>query len=544
MRRRHFLHSTAALGGLPAAGAATAQPATPPAASPEAEVATRADARFEWHEAGIADLSRAMTEGRSSALALTQAYLGRIAALDAAGPRLKSVIELNPEAEAIAAALDAERRAGRVRGPLHGIPILVKDNLATADRQQTTAGSPALLGIAPPRDATVVARLREAGAVLLGKTNLSEWANFRGRNSISGYSTRGGQTRNPYALDRSPSGSSSGTGAAVAANLCAAGIGTETDGSITSPSSVAALVGVKPTVGWASRNGIVPIAFSQDTAGPMCRSVADAALLLAAIAGTDPRDAATRVRTGRPDPAALLALPREALRGARLGVAVNLVEGHGRATVALFEQALTALRDAGAVLVREPLPQLEAMGARELDVLQFELHQAMADYLAEFAAAGPYRSVADLARYNREHPETLALFGQEWFEAAVAKGPPAGNPAYRQALAHGRRHARTLGIDAMLRRHRLDAIVAPTGGPAWLIDTVNGDAYNAPSATTPAAVAGYPHVTLPMGQVSGLPVGLSLFGGAWQEARLLALAAHAESLLRARRPPTYRPSAG
>ena len=288
-----------------------------------------------------------------------------------------------------------------------------------------------------------------------------------------------------------------------------------------------------------SRDGIVPIAFSQDTAGPMCRSVADAALLLAAMAGPDPRDAATRAQTGRIDVAALANLPANALRGARLGVATNLVEGHGRETVTRFEEALAALQWAGATLVHAPLPNLDKIGARELDVLMYEMRHAMAAYLAEFAAAGPYRTLADLIAYNRAHPETLALFGQEWFEGADAKGPLAGSADYRQALAHGRRHARTLGIDAMMRKHRLDAIVAPTGGPAWLIDPVNGDMSTSPSATTPAAVAGYPHVTVPMGQVGGLPVGLSFFAGAWQEPRLLALALHFEQATRRRQPPRY-----
>lgn len=530
MRRRQFLRGSTLISAAgTVAGGAAAGAAPPPAAG----------AGFEWLEASAADLARAQAEGRTTALALVQAYSARIATIDSAGPGLASVLTLNPDAEAIAAQLDAERAAGTLRGPLHGLPVLVKDNIATADRQPTTAGSPALLGIAPPRDAAVVQRLRAAGAVILGKTNLSEWANFRGKNSVSGWSTQGGQTRNPYALDRSPSGSSSGTGAAVAANLCALGVGTETDGSITSPASVSALVGVKPTVGAVSRDGIVPIAFSQDTAGPMCRSVADAALLLAAMLGVDARDAATRAQTGKLSAEALLNLAPQALKGARLGVAGNLVDGHTPATVAVFEAALAALQAAGATLVRAPLPNLDTMGAGELDVLCFEMRHAMAAYLAEFAAAGPHRTLADLIAYNRAHPQTLALFGQEWFEAAEAKGP-LDNPAYRRALAHGRRLARTHGIDAMLRKHQLDAIIAPTGGPAWLTDPVNGDSGTAPSATTPAAVAGYPHVTVPMGQVAGLPVGLSFFGGAWQEARLLALALHFEQATRLRLPPTFR----
>lgn len=523
MKRRQFLQASA--GGMAAGAAAAAAPQ---------------DANFEWLEASAVDLGRAMADGRTTAAKLVEAYAARIARIDAAGPTLKSVIEMNPDAAAIAAQLDAERVAGKVRGPLHGIPVIVKDNIATTDRMSTSAGSPALVGIAPPRDAAVVAKLRAAGAVVLGKANLSEWANFRGRHSTSGWSTRGGQTRNPYALDRSPSGSSSGTGTAIAANLCALGLGTETDGSITSPASVAGLVGVKPTVGLASRDGIIPITVSQDTAGPMCRSVADAALMLATMMGVDARDPATKAQAGRIDAKALLSLAPHALKGARLGVAVNLLEGHTIASLAVFEQALDALKEAGATLVRAPLSNHEKMGERELAVLAFEMRATLPRYLKEFAAASPLRSVADVIAYNRAHPETLALFGQEWFEASAAKGPLT-SPEYRAALAHGRRHARTLGIDAMLRRHRLDAIVAPTGTPAWLIDPVNGDA-NLPAATTPAAVAGYPHVTVPMGQVNGLPVGLSLFGTAWQEPKLLALAQHFEQLTRHRMPPTYRPT--
>lgn len=545
MKRRHFLQASAG------AGAVAATHATQAASG--ADAVARAgkrhahDTAFEWLEAPASQLLAAMAEGRSSSLALTRAYGARIAALDAAGPRLASVLELNPDAEALATQLDAERAAGRLRGPLHGLPVLIKDNIATADRMATTAGSPALLGIAPPRDAAVVARLRAAGALLLGKTNLSEWANFRGKNSISGWSTRGGQTRNPYALDRSPSGSSSGTGAALAANFASLGVGTETDGSITSPAHVNGLVGLKPTLGLVARSGIVPIAPSQDTAGPMCRTVADAALLLAAIAGPDAADPLTRSAAVRAGTAAVLqalqTLPPDALRGARLGVATNLVDGHGRTTVALFEAALKALEAAGATLVRAPLPHLDKMGAGELDVLLFEIRAAMADYLAQYAATGPHRTLADLVAFNQAHPATLALFGQEWFEAAVAKGP-LSTPAYRQVLAQGRRHARTHGIDALLRKHRLDAIVAPTGGPAWFIDPVNGDSGSAPSATMPAAVAGYPHLTVPMGQVMGLPVGLSFFGAAWQDARLLALGQHFEQATRHRAPPAWRTSAG
>lgn len=531
MNRRHFLSAA------PALSAAAGAPAVTPVSVPAGPDLTT--------ELTAAQASQAMANGRLTSLALTQAYLGRIAAVDRAGPRLNSVIELNPEAEALAAARDAERAAGRLRGPLHGLPVLLKDNIATRDRMSNTAGSIALAGVPVAQDAPLVTRLREAGAVILGKTNLSEWANFRGKASVSGWSSRGGQTRNPYALDRSPSGSSSGTGAALAADLALLGVGTETDGSITSPASVQGLVGVKPTVGLVSRRGVIPIAFSQDTAGPMCRTVADAALLLWGMAGVDPGDPATRAQQGRFDRDRLLALPPGALKGCRLGVAVNLIEGHGRATVALFEAAMQALEAAGAVLVRDVLPQFQAMGAGELDVLVYEMAPAMAAYLREFAAEGPFKTLEDIVRFNQTHPETLALFGQEWFEASVASLKSGGlkAPKYLKSLAAGRRAARSQGIDAMLRQHRLDALIAPTSGPAWLIDPVKGDQDTTPSATTPAAVAGYPHVTVPMGQVSGLPVGLSFFGTAWSDAKLLALAADYEARHPVRRPPTFKATA-
>jgi amidase len=450
------------------------------------------------------------------------------------------VIELNPDAEAIARALDDEARAGRWRGPLHGVPILVKDNIASADRMQTSAGSPALVGAKAPRDAFVVQRLRAAGAVLLGKTNLSEWANIRALHSISGWSTRGGQTLNPYALDRSPSGSSSGTGAAVAANLCAAGVGTETDGSITSPSSVNALVGLKPTVGLLSRDGIVPISFTQDTPGPMCRSVRDAALLLAAMAGTDARDAATRASAKRFRAASLDTLDPHALRGVRLGIANNLA-GTQRGMLQLFDDAKAALKSLGAELVDAPIPNTDKYAQSELDVLLFELKHAMASYLPEFAPNLPYKTLAHLISYNAQHADAvLALFGQELFEQAQAKAT-IHSAAYRKALNDGLRYARALGIDAVLRTKRLHALIAPTGEPAWLIDTINGDSSGA-SATSPPAVAGYPHVTVPMGLTSGLPVGLSFIGPAWSDARLLQYAFAFEQATKLRKPPTYRAS--
>ena len=525
MQRRDFLQLSVAAAGTTAS-----------------TTAAGAGADLDLQEASIEQLASALRAGRTSALGLVRAYAERIASIDRAGPTLRSVIELNPDAEAIAQRLDEEARAGSWRGPLHGVPILVKDNLATADRMQTSAGSPALVGAQATRDAFVVRRLRDAGAVLLGKTNLSEWANIRGLHSVSGWSARGGQTLNPYALDRSPSGSSSGTGSAVAANLCAAGVGTETDGSITSPASVQALVGIKPTVGLLSRDGIVPISFTQDTPGPMCRSVRDAALMLAAMAGSDPRDPATREADRRLRAMQLEGIDTASLRGVRLGIASNLA-GTQRDVVRAFDAAQPALKSLGAELIDAPIPNADKYQQGELEVLLTELKHAMALYLREFAPNLPHRSLADLIAYHRAHEaDELTLFGQELFEQAQAKGG-IDSAAYRQALRDCRRWSRSQGIDAALRSKRLDALIAPTGDPAWLIDTVNGDAVGA-SATTPPAVAGYPHVTVPMGQTAGgLPLGLSFIGTAWSDARLLRFAHAYEQATRHRKPPTYAASA-
>jgi len=492
-------------------------------------------------EITIDQIGAALRAQRTTALALVRAYGARIDSIDRAGPTLKSVIEFNPEAEAIAQALDAEARSGRWRGPLHGVPILVKDNIASADRMQTSAGSPALVGAQAPRDAFVLQRLRAAGAVLLGKTNLSEWANIRGQHSISGWSARGGQTLNPYALDRSPSGSSSGSGAATAANLCAAAVGTETDGSITSPSSVNGLVGLKPTVGALSRDGIVPISFTQDTPGPMCRTVRDAALLLAAMAGVDAHDGGTRASAKRLPGAALEKLDTRSLRGVRLGIASNIASSH-RGVLKLFEDAQAALKDLGAEIVEAPIPNTEKLWPSELDVLLFELKHSMALYLKEFAPNLPVKNLSDLIAYNQKHAASvLALFGQELFEQAQAKGS-IRSAAYRKALNDGLRYSRVLGIDAVMRQKRLHALIAPTGEPAWLIDNVNGDIGGGASATSPPAVAGYPHVTVPMGLTGGLPVGLSFIGPAWSDLRLLQYAHAYEQATKLRQAPTYKAS--
>ncbi|HET9795848.1 MAG TPA: amidase [Thermoanaerobaculia bacterium] len=519
----------AAAAALPLpAGSAPAPPTPPPA--------------FPLEEATIADLAAKMTSGEETARSLAEKYLARIQTLDRTGPALHSVLEINPDALSIAAALDRERREKGSRGPLHGIPVLIKDNVGTADRMSTAAGSLALEGVAPKEDSFVARRLRAAGAVILGKTNLSEWANFRSTHSSSGWSARGGQCRNPYALDRNPSGSSSGSGAAVAANLAAAAIGTETDGSIVSPSSACGIVGVKPTLGLVSRAGIVPIAHSQDTAGPMARTVRDAAILLSAIAGADPADPATR--TAPPFRAeALTALDASAIRGARLGVVRKSISGNNAATDRVADAAVALLKDLGAVVVDPAdIETVDDFGKTEIEVLLYEFKADVNAYLAALGPSAPARTLADLIAFNRKHRDReMPYFEQELFERAEAKGPLT-EKAYQDALAADVQNARAKGIDAIVQKERLDALVSATGGPAWLTDLVNGDGSAWGNSTVPA-VAGYPHVTVPMGFVFGLPVGLSFFGPAWSETRLLSYALAFEQATRHRRPPRFLPSA-
>jgi amidase len=501
---------------------------------------------FALSEATIADLQHRMETGQETSRSLVEQYLARIEAIDRRGPALRAVLETNPDVRAAADALDAERRSGRVRGPLHGVPILIKDNIATADRMMTTAGSLALAGAPAPRDAFIVQRLREAGAVLLGKTNLSEWANFRSTHSSSGWSGRGGQTRNPYALDRNPSGSSSGTGAAVAANLAAAGVGTETDGSIVSPSSNASLVGIKPTLGLLSRSGIVPIAHSQDTAGPMARTVADAVLLLEAMAAADPEDPETKnagIR-GRSDYQA--SLDRDGLRGARIGVVRKSLFGYSPAADRLAEAAIADMKRLGATIVDPAdIPTLGTFDDSELNVLLYEFKADLSRYLESLGPAAPVHSLKDVIAFNDAHAaEELPYFGQEMLIKSEAKGPLT-SAEYKKALARNHQLSRDRGIDAVMSRYRLDALVAPTGGPAWLTDLVNGDGAAASSAapSTVAAVAGYPHVTVPMGYVRGLPIGISFFGRAWSEPQLIRIAYAYEQATKHRRPPQFEPSA-
>ena len=528
---RRQLLGTAALGGLGAAFL-SCRPG---------DVESSAAPPFELEETTLAELQQAMTEGSLTAERIATLYLERIEAIDRQGPTLRSVIETDPDAIANARALDEERRGGRVRGPLHGIPVLLKDNVSTHDRTTTTAGSLALEGVVSPRDASVAAKLRVAGAVLLGKANLSEWANFRSRDSSSGWSGRGGQCRNPWALDRNPCGSSSGSGASVSANLVAFAIGTETNGSIVCPSSANGIVGFKPTVGLVSRAGIVPIAHSQDTAGPMTRTVTDAALVLAAIAGVDPDDAATAASAPHLVADYAAALRPDGARGARIGVARDFL-GFDSRVDALFETALEALRGAGAVLVDPaPMPTRRTMSEPSFQVLLYEFKADLDAYLAALGATAPVRSLADVIAFNEANRDReMPHFGQDLLLAAQEKGPLT-DPDYRKALADAQRMARAEGIDATMDHDQLDAIVAPTGGPAWLIDLVNGDSSSGGSSS-PAAIAGYPNVTVPMGFVRGLPVGISFFGRAWSEQVLLRIAFAFEQATKHRRAPGFAPT--
>jgi len=496
---------------------------------------------FDLDEATIADLRAKMERGELTSRAITEKYLARIAALDRSGPSLHAIIELNPDALDIADRMDAERKSGKVRGALHGIPVLVKDNLDTHDKMKTSAGSLALANNTAPRDSFVVERLRAAGAVLLGKTNLSEWANFRSTHASSGWSGRGGQTRNPYSLDRNASGSSSGSGVAVAANLCAAAIGSETDGSIVSPATTCGIVGFKPTLGLVSRAGIIPIAHSQDTAGPMARTVEDAATMLTVIAGPDPRDEETsRNRNAPVDYVA--GLRRDGLKGARLGIVRAKSFGYSGKADPLLDEAIRVLNSEGATVI-DPVV-LEHLGEYDNDELLVLLYEFKADlnkYLAGLAPGNP-RSLKDLIAFNdRNRDREMPYFGQELFLQAEEKGPLTSKE-YVDALAKCRDLSRAKGIDAVMDKHKLDALVAITGGPAWLIDLVNGDAYTG-SDSSAAAVAGYPHITVPTGFIQDLPIGLSFFGRAWTESTLFRLAYGFEQATKSRRPPAFREKA-
>jgi amidase len=524
--------------GLAAAVAATAALPSPLSAMPPgAPGRSRPGPAPDVEERTIAELQAGMQRGESSAVTLTEQFLARIEAMDRRGPSLHAVIETNPDAHAIAVALDQERRAGRLRGPLHGIPVLIKDNIDTADRMTTTAGSLALEGSHPSRDAFVVERLRAAGAVILGKTNLSEWANFRSTHSSSGWSARAGQARNPYALDRTPSGSSSGSAIAAAASLCAVAVGTETDGSVTSPAAACSLVGMKPTIGLVSRSGIIPIAHTQDTAGPMARTVRDAAILLGAMAGPDPRDRATRA-SGVTDYTATL--DARGLSGARIGVARALFAGKSAVTERVFDAAVAVMTGLGATIVdHADIATASRFGDAEFEVLLYEFKADLEQYLRGLPAGARIRTLDDLIAFNRAHAaEEMPWFGQEIVEMAAKKGPLT-SAGYRKALASSGSLSRAKGIDATLAKHRLHAIVAPTQGPPALIDLVNGDPGGGFSTTSPAAVAGYPAITVPMGHASGLPLGITFMGGAWSEPSLLKFAYAFEQATKVRVAPKF-----
>ena len=489
-------------------------------------------------EITLAGIAAAFADGRLTSRRLTQMYLERIAALNHRGPALRAVLETNPQALDIAAALDEERRLQGPRGPLHGVPILIKDNIETADRMMTTAGCLALEGWYAPRDAPLVARLRAAGAVILGKSNLSEWANFRSTHSVSGWSARGGQTRNPYALNRTPSGSSSGSAVAVAANLCAVAVGSETDGSIVSPASINGLVGIKPTVGLISRRGIVPISHSQDTAGSLARTVHDAALLLAAMAGPDFGDAANAAVGDRFERDYLRFLDPDGLRRARLGIARKFFADSAPLN-SFLDGCVATLKRAGTVIVDPAdLPMHGAAATPEQQVLLYEFKADLNSYLARLPVGFRVHSLADVIRFNEAHAaREMPEFDQELLRQAEAKGG-LDEREYIDAREACLIATRGRGIDAVLAEHHLDAIVTLTSGPAWLIDAVNGDS-DTGGCSTPAAVAGYPHITVPAGMYRGLPVGLSFFGAAFSEPTLLRLASGFEHVANARAAPRF-----
>jgi amidase len=515
--------------------------ATAVAAAAAPEIAVSAKASVTASELSLADISAAFADGRLTSRQLTQIYLDRIGAFDRRGPQLGAVLETNPQALDLAAELDRERRTHGPRGPLHGVPILIKDNVETADRMMTTAGSLALEGWYAPKDAPLVARLRAAGAVILGKTNLSEWANFRSSHSSSGWSGKGGQTRNPYALDRTPSGSSSGSAVAVAANLCAVAVGTETDGSIVSPASINGIVGLKPTVGLVSRGGIVPIAHSQDTAGPLARTVRDAAVLLGLMAGHDPADPASDAVGERFESDYARFLDPEGLRGARLGIARRFFAENAPLD-GFLDGCVAMLKRAGAIVVDPAdLPMHGAAATAEQEVLLYEFKADLNAYLTRLPAGFPVRSLADLIRFNESHAaREMPLFDQELLRQSQGKGS-LDEAAYRDARATCLTATRSGGIDAVLCEHSLDAIVTLTSGPAWLIDPVNGDS-DTGGCSTPAAVAGYPHITVPAGLHRGLPIGLSFFGTAFSEPKLIKLASGFEHIANARAAPRFLPS--
>jgi amidase len=541
--RRSFLRSTL-IGGA-AASLFPLYPALGAAREIAASVSLPEIKAFELDEITISDLQNGMKSGKFTAHSLVEKYSARIEEIDKDkhGPAINSILELNSDALSIAGALDEERKAKGPRGPMHGIPVLIKDNIDTADRMMTTAGSLALVGSKPLQDSYVAQKLRSAGAVILGKTNLSEWANIRSSHSTSGWSGRGGLTKNPYALDRNPCGSSSGTGAGISANLCAVGIGTETDGSIVCPSSSNGLAGIKPTVGLVSRSGIIPISHSQDSAGPMCRTVRDAAILLGALTGVDPGDAATAASAGRSYTDYTQFCDPNGFKGARIGVARKYF-GFNDAVDALMEQSLEAMKKRGATVVDPAdVATLGKFDESELLIFLYELKADLNNYLARLGPNAPVHTLKDIIDFNeRNRQKEMPYFGQDLFLKAEAKGPLT-EKAYIDALDKNHQLARTEGIDATMDKYRLDAIVAPTGGPAWLTDLINGD-HAAGGSSNAAAVAGYPNINVTAGFISGLPVGISFFGRAWSEPVLIRLAFAFEQTTKARQTPRFLSTIG
>ena len=543
MRRRDFLRASAISAAALGVGDAAQAETVSRIADGERGDGYRVP-EFDLEEATIVDLQRDMVSGKRTSHSITAAYLERIAAMDGQGPSLHSVIETNPDALSIADDLDRERKQKGQRGPMHGIPVLIKDNIDTADRMTTTAGSLALEGSIPFRDSHVAQRLREAGAVILGKTNMSEWANLRSTHSSSGWSGRGGQVRNPYVLDRNPCGSSSGSGAATSANFAAVAVGTETDGSVVCPSSANGLVGIKPTLGLISRAGIIPIAHSQDTAGPMARTVADAAILLTALAGIDSRDSATAASKGHSSPDYTKFLNVDGLKGARIGVMRERYFGFNDSVDGLMEAAIKDIKRLGATVV-DPMeiPTNGKYDDTELEVLLYEFKADLNAYLKSLGPKAPVKTMADVIAFNEKNKSLeMPYFAQELMVRSQAKGPLT-EKKYRDALAKNHRMSRTEGIDAVMIKHKLDAIITVTGGPAWVTDLINGDHYTG-GYSTASAVAGYPHITVPVGMVFGLPCGMSIFGRAWSEPKLISIAYAFEQATRHRRAPRFIPTLG
>ena len=538
--RRRFLQG-GLLGGLATAAAPVLRPWVTAAREISPVSKTPEVPTFEFEEVTIAELQEAMKSGKHTARSIAEKYLERIEAVDKHGPAVNSVIETNPDALAIAEALDKERKEKGPRGPLHGIPILIKDNIDTRDRMMTTAGSLALLGSVAPKDSFVAKKLREAGAVILGKTNLSEWANIRSSHSSSGWSGRGGQTKNPYALDRNPCGSSSGSGAAAAANLCAGAIGTETDGSIVCPSSANGLAGIKPTVGLVSRAGIIPISHTQDGAGPMCCNMSDAAAILGALTGVDPEDSATAASRGKSFTDYTPFLKADGLNGARIGV-LRKSFGFSVKVDKVMETSLEVLKKQGATLV-DPvaLESLEKVRESEFICFMYELKADLNAYLARLGPNAPVKTLQDIIDFNEKNREKeMPYFGQDTFLKAQEKGPLT-TQEYLDALAKNHQLARKEGIDATMDKNNLDALIGPTGGPAWLTDHINGDSFGGGSSGA-AAVAGYPNITVPAGLINGLPVGISFFGRAWSEPVLIRVAYAFEQATKVRKAPRFLPT--